>query len=80
MNPLVGGTPIIVNAPITAQTAVIGIFPARPPSLAMLRVPTLTINIPAVMKRSPLPSACEIYIISVPARPYTDNEPRPNKR
>ena len=32
MNPLVGGTPIIVRPPITAQTAVIGILLASPPT------------------------------------------------
>ena len=55
MNPLVGGTPIIVRPPITAQTAVIGILLASPPSFLKLRVPTWTMITPAVMKRSALP-------------------------
>ncbi len=55
MKPLVGGTPMIVRAPITAQVAVIGILLANPPSCLILRVPTLTIRIPAIMKRRPFP-------------------------
>jgi hypothetical protein len=39
INPLVGGIPIIVSAPIIEITAVYGMFPASPPSFDMLLVP-----------------------------------------
>src|SRR5918998_1441849 len=58
INPLVGGIPIIVSAPIMVITAVYGIFPARPPSFDILLVPVWRKIEPAIMKRMAFPRPC----------------------